>query len=53
MPNPLTDELSPEAKAELAAQFEELKRWYLPLDLWLEHPTTRAMARGRRPWELK
>lgn len=31
MPNPLTDELSPEAKAELAALFNELRAHYPPV----------------------
>jgi hypothetical protein len=31
--NPLTDELSPEAKTELAAMFRELKRWFPPMNV--------------------
>lgn len=30
MPNPLTDELTPQAKAELAAKFAEMRRHYQP-----------------------
>lgn len=31
MPNPLTDDLSPEAKLELAAIFADLRRQYPPV----------------------
>lgn len=31
MPNALTDELTPEAKTELAAMFADLKRRYPPM----------------------
>lgn len=41
-PNPLADELSPEAKAELAAVFADMKR---------DRP--KVIRRGpRSPWEL-
>lgn len=33
-PNPLTDELSNDAKAELAAIFAEMKRRYQPRKVW-------------------
>jgi hypothetical protein len=33
MPNPLTDELTHEAKTELALEFAELKRLYFPFDV--------------------
>jgi hypothetical protein len=41
MPNPLTDELSPEAKAWLAVKFAELARRFAPA------PQPRRI---RRPW---
>jgi hypothetical protein len=44
MPNPLTDELSNEAKAELAAVFAGLKRHYAERDAQLRPP------RGRPAW---
>jgi hypothetical protein len=31
--NPLRDELTPEAKAELAAMFRDLKRWFPPMNV--------------------
>jgi hypothetical protein len=31
--NPLTDELPDEAKAELAAMFRDLKRWFPPMNV--------------------
>jgi hypothetical protein len=48
MPSPLTDELSPEAKAELAAQFAEMKRYgrFAPV------PRVKPWTRNRRQfWE--
>lgn len=33
-PNPLTDELSDDAKQELAAVFAEMKRRYQPRIMW-------------------
>jgi hypothetical protein len=52
MPNPLTDELTPEAKTELAAVFAELKRRIRPIDPAFEIKVNRVMLRGYRPWEL-
>jgi hypothetical protein len=42
MPNPLTDELSDEAKAALALVFAEMKRRYQPRIMW----ETRLDAQG-------
>jgi hypothetical protein len=53
MPNPLTDKLSDEAKAELAAIFADLKIHYRPIDPEFVVKANRIMARGRRPWELR
>lgn len=44
-PNPLTDELTPEAKAELAAVFKSMKANYLPLDV-------DRQVRINRTWHL-
>nr|WP_165964942.1 hypothetical protein [Mycobacterium eburneum] len=47
MPSPLTDELSPEAKAELAVTFAAMRAWFDRLD----KPRVQRRAR-RQPWEL-
>ena len=53
-PNPLTDELSPEAKAELAAVFAALKEQFGPLRLRRsDRPHTLLQRSARRPWELR
>lgn len=41
MPNPLTDELTPQAKAELAAMFAAMRDQFQP-------PTIRVVMHGRR-----
>jgi hypothetical protein len=51
MPNPLTDELSDEAKAELAATFAALRARLGGYDPQF-HVRIRRMSR-RRPWELR
>lgn len=48
MPNPLTDELSDDAKAELAAVFADLKRHYD--ELW-GRPARAVKPWRNRPWE--
>lgn len=48
MPNPLTDELSDEAKAELAAMFADMRRQYAARE-------RRMIVRHRstaRPWQI-
>lgn len=50
MPNPLTDELTPEAKAELAAMFADMKQrceeiWGQPA------PAVKPWRRQRQFWE--
>ena len=49
--NPLTDELSDEAKAELAATFADLKRQLGKFDPALRVQVSRISS-PRRPWEL-
>jgi hypothetical protein len=51
MPNPLTDELTPEAKAELAATFREMRSQFAAFD-------TASVVRVRRkhrrdPWDMR
>ena len=46
--NPLTDELSPEAKAELAVMFAELKRWYPPVSFMPSGMALRLIGQQRR-----
>ncbi len=48
MPNPLTDELTPEAKAELAAIFAEMRARFRDYDPAFQVKVNRA----RRPWEV-
>jgi hypothetical protein len=48
MPNPLTDELSPEAKAELAAMFAAMRAQFIG-----SAPKDRVLMQRRRPWELR
>jgi hypothetical protein len=50
MPNPLTDELSPEAKAELAAMFADLKQRFFPIG---PVQLRRANRSSKRPWEMR
>jgi hypothetical protein len=47
-PNPLTDELSDDAKQELAAIFAEMKRRYQPRIMW----ETRLDHRGK-PYRVR
>lgn len=51
MPNPLTDELTDEAKAELAATFADLKRQLGKFDPRMQVYVNR-IASPRRPWEV-
>ena len=48
MPNPLTDELTPEAKAELAAIFADMKRRF---DAIWGLPAQRAKPWRRQVWQ--
>ena len=47
-PNPLTDELTDDAKAELAMLFAELKRHYPPI---MHTPIGYVMRNRRQFWE--
>jgi uncharacterized protein with von Willebrand factor type A (vWA) domain len=50
MPNPLTDELTPEAKAELAATFAAMRRAVAPFDV---ERVARVRRKHRRdPWDM-
>jgi hypothetical protein len=51
-PNPLTDELSDQAKAELAAVFADLALRIRPIDPAFEIKVNLAATRGYRPWEI-
>lgn len=42
MPNPLTDELTPEAKAWLAAKFAELRCYFQPFDVSFQRAFNRT-----------
>jgi hypothetical protein len=54
MPNPLTDELSPEAKAELAAVFAAMRSHFVDFDTEVQHRFNRRLVAHRRdPWELR
>ena len=50
--NPITDELSDEAKAELAAQFAALKLKYPPVTFETFGGYTFTRTIQRRPWQL-
>jgi hypothetical protein len=52
MPNPLTDELSDDAKAELAAQFADLKQRFFPIDPVQVRRANRSRT-SKRPWEMR
>ncbi|WP_161951617.1 hypothetical protein [Mycobacterium ostraviense] len=47
-PNPLTDELSDDAKAELAAIFAEMKARYRPRIVWERRIVNGRVERVRR-----
>jgi hypothetical protein len=50
-PNPLTDELPPDIKAELAAEFAELKRWFPPVSFVPAGFALRYLRGQRQPWD--
>jgi hypothetical protein len=50
MPNPLTDELTDEAKSELSAVFASMRSRFAAFDA----PVVRVRRKHRRdPWELR
>ena len=49
-PNPLTDELSDETKAELAAAFAEMRRRYASRHRVGQRDTYTERLTGRRGW---
>jgi hypothetical protein len=52
VPNPLRDELTPEAKAELAAIFAGLRREFQPMDVEFQRIVNRTWnSPQRRYWE--
>ena len=51
--NPITDELSDDAKAELAAVFAEMKARYEAFDRDLQLKINNLRARGYRPWDAQ
>jgi hypothetical protein len=49
-PNPLVDELTPEAKAELAVEFAELKRQFLS-EPYIPSGLAVRLVRQRNVWD--